>query len=160
MLPQDRVPSTAGLEEHGPELAVEGDHEEGHGDDREGEEEKEGHHGRHPREDRHPQQPHPLGAHVEDRDYEIDRRDQGGEPEDLEAEGPIVHHGALRVEGSGVGLVPEPAAVGGVGEEVPGARPAVDRDVAGDPARSHRRQRSPDEEAEIEEEPTEDEDPP
>ena len=86
VLPEDRVTAGGGIEEERPELAVERDHEQGDGDDRQREQQQERHHQGHPDEDRHPQEAHALGSQVEEGDDEVDRRDQRGDAEDLKAE--------------------------------------------------------------------------
>jgi hypothetical protein len=115
VLPEERVRARGRAEEVAPELAVEHQEEQGHGDDRHGEEEEELGDQRHPREDRHAEQAHARRPHVDDRDDEVHGPGQRGDAQDLQAEEPVVH--VVAGHRAREGGVAEPAAVGRAAQE-------------------------------------------
>ena len=122
VLPQHRVTAQVGVEEVRAEVAVEVQLEQGHGDDRDGEEQQEAHHQVHPHEDRHPHERHARRPQVERGDDEVRRRRQRTDTGDDQAHEPEVDAVTGVELPDGLGGVAEPAAVGGTAEEEAGVQ--------------------------------------
>jgi hypothetical protein len=117
VLPQQRITALGAVEERGAEAAVEGQEEQGHRDDRNGEgQQKLGDQG-HPRGGGDAPPGHAGGSHVEHGDDQVDRADQRGETDDLQADGVEVDAVTRREHDAGVGRVVEPATVGAAAEK-------------------------------------------
>ncbi len=82
VLPQQRIGALGHVEEVGVEEPVEGQQDQGHGDDRQGEHQQELDHEDHPGEDRHLHEVHARRPHVEDRHGQVDGADQRGDAGD------------------------------------------------------------------------------
>ena len=118
MLPHNGIAAALRDEKVGAEVAVEGQLDQSHGDDRKSQHQQHRSHQGHPDEQGHPHQAHPRRPHIDDGNDEVKGGGQGGYAQHLQAQGPIVQAGvgAERLFGQvGVG---KPAGVRGlIGQE-------------------------------------------
>ncbi len=118
--PQQWVCSGGRIEKVSVKEAIKHQLDQGSSEDGKGEDQQEGSDERHPDEQRHAQKAHPWGPHVDDRDHEVERRGQGGEPQHLQPEQPEVDAVPRREGGLGQVGIGKPTDVGSAAQEEAG----------------------------------------
>ena len=128
VLPEERVTPGHRVVEGRVPQPVEGELEQGHRDDRHGEEQEERGHQGHPHEDRHAHEGHARRPEVENGGDEVGGGGDRGDTQHLEAEGVEREAVPRRVLQCGERGVAEPAAVGGAAEDEAGVQEQAARE--------------------------------